>query len=177
MHDPALTRPYAQAAFRVARREGALADWSAALAALHQALAGPGLAALIADPRVDRDAVAGRLAQALTGVLPVGVVRVASLLAQRGLLPALAGLIEQYEALRRAHEARLKVNLTVAMPLVEGQQEQLRQAATRALGSAVELETQVDADLIGGAVLRVGDRVIDGSVRGRLEQLAAALKA
>ena len=177
MHDPALTRPYAQAAFRVARRDGALADWSAALAALHQALAQPPLAALIADPRVDRDAVAGRLAQALADALPAGVVRIAALLASRGLLPALAGLIEQYEALRRAHEARVKVHLTVAMPLDEGQRDPLRQAVARALSAEVDLETHVDADLIGGAVLRVGDRVIDGSVRGRLEQLAAALKA
>lgn len=177
MHAVALTRPYAQAAFRTARRAGTLAQWSEALGALRDALARPDLAALLADPRVDRDAVATRLGQALAGALPQDAVRFAGFLAERGLLPALSGLVEQFEALRRAHETRVKLVVTVARPLDETQTASLRAAAARALSAEVDIETHVDAQLIGGAVLRIGDRVIDGSVRGRLEQLAAALKA
>lgn len=177
MHDVALTRPYAQAAFRTARRAGTLGQWSAALGALRDALARPDLAALLADPRVDREAVATRLVQALAGALPADVARFAGFLAQRGLLPALAGLVEQFEALRRAHEGRVKVVVTAARPIDDAQTASLRAAAARALSAEVDMETHVDARLIGGAVLRIGDRVIDGSVRGRLEQLAAALKA
>jgi F-type H+-transporting ATPase subunit delta len=174
---PGRVRPFAQAAFRSALGAGALGEWSAALAVLREALAMPELAAVIADPRVDAGSLAARLGDALTGVLPGGVVRLAVLLAQRGLLAQLDELTEQFEALRRAHEARVKVIVEAARPLSGEQVAQLRGAAMHALRADVDIETRTDPGLIGGAVLRIGDRVIDGSVRGRLEQLAATLRA
>lgn len=177
MHSAALVRPFAQAAFRTARGAGALPEWSAALAALRDALAAPELAALVADPRVDRDVLAERIGAALAGAVPDGVARLAALLAGRGLLPAFAALAEQFEASRRTHEGRVKVTLATAQALDGQQLDLLRSAAARTLAAEVDLDTRVDPELIGGAVLRIGDRVIDGSVRGRIEQLAAALKA
>jgi len=91
-----------------------------------------------------------------------------------GLLPEIAS---QYETLRAEVENVVDVELTAAMPVEPEQQERLVAALRRRLGRDVRINTRIDTSLIGGAVVRAGDLVIDGSLKGRLERLSSAMTA
>jgi F-type H+-transporting ATPase subunit delta len=169
-----LARPYARAAFELARDAGALADWSRKLA-VSAAIAGDArVRALIGDPHLDT-------AQLNALFLPEGEAQgtpyaafVSELAAHRRLpaLPDVAALFDEY---KREHEKVLKVTLRTAVPVEAAQGDALRAALERRFGRKVELETVIDADVLGGAVIDAGDVVIDGSVRGRLERLGHAI--
>jgi len=90
-------------------------------------------------------------------------------------LPLLPEITVQFETLRRASEQRLKVSVTSAVEMAPDQIEKLAVRLREKFGTEIEMETGVDADLIGGLVVRAGDKVIDASVRGRLEQLGRQL--
>ena len=91
-----------------------------------------------------------------------------------GTLPDIAG---QFELLRAEEERTITAKVESALPVSESHQKRISEALERKLGRRVELEVTMDATLIGGAVIRAGDLVIDGSVRARLEKLAAAISS
>jgi F-type H+-transporting ATPase subunit delta len=90
------------------------------------------------------------------------------------LLPQIAAM---YEAMRADVENRARVSVTSAAPLNEAQQQRLASALKKRLNREVQLDCSVDPELLGGAVIRCGDLVIDGSVKSRLAQLAAEVRA
>ena len=167
-----LARPYARAAFSVARDENALPAWSQALAFAAHVSADPRVATLLGDPRLaDGDAVA-LLAPSDAGE---GFGRFLAMLAANrrlALLPEVAGLFEE---LRAEAERVVKARVTSASELPAGELDSLRAALRKRFGREVELETAVDPALIGGAVIDAGDVVIDGSLKGKLERLQTAL--
>jgi len=172
-----LARPYARAAFAIARDERAaskdsFATWSQALAFSAQVAGDPRVAVLLDDPRLsDGDAVA------LLSPEPHGesFARFLTLLADNrrlALLPEIAGL---YEELRAEAERVVKATVTSAEPLPAGELDKIKAALRHRFGREVDVDTAVDASLIGGAVIDAGDVVIDGSLKGKLERLQAAL--
>jgi len=82
---------------------------------------------------------------------------------------------EQYEALRRNHEGVLEARIVSAMPLDGAQVDGLRGALEKKYSRKVNTQIEVDPRLIGGVRIVVGDKVIDATVRGRLDAMAAAL--
>ena len=167
-----LARPYAQAAFRQAEREDALEAWSEGLGLLAAVTADPGLARLLADPRVPAD----RVTELVLDVCGSGLsetmtnfVRVLGEGRRLGAGPAVARLFEE-ERSRRA--GRSAVEIVSAYALEPPHLELLAEAIRRRLGHAITLETSVDESLIGGVVIRFGDSVIDASLAGRLRELA-----
>lgn len=167
-----LARPYARAAFAVARDENALPAWSQALAFAAHVSVDPRVATLLGDPRLaDADAVA-LLAPTDAGE---GFGRFLSMLAgnrRLALLPEIAGLFEE---LRAEAERVVKARVTSASELPAGELDSLKAALRKRFGREVEVETSVDPSLIGGAVIDAGDVVIDGSLKGKLERLQTAL--
>ena len=89
-----------------------------------------------------------------------------------GLLPEIAAL---FEIERSKAEGRVQAELLTAYPASEAQQAQIIESLRKRLGREVELTCNTDASLLGGAIIRAGDLVIDGSVRGKLQRLGAAL--
>lgn len=170
-----IARPYAKAAFADARDNGRLADWASALAAAAEAVRDPQLARFLDDPRVP----AAELARLVSDVAGPQLGDVGgnfiSMLAENhrlGLLPQIATLFDQ---LKDDAEGVADVTVTSAAPLNDAQQRELSEALARRLARRVRLHCQTDASLIGGAVLRAGDLVIDGSLRARVERLAQEL--
>lgn len=167
-----LARPYARAAFALARDNGALAPWSQALAFAARVAADPQVASILGNPKLtDADAV--------TLLAPDGAEeafgRFLALLADNGrlaLLPEIAGL---YDELRLEAERVVKATVTSATALPAAELETIRAALRRRFGREVEVETAVDETLIGGAVIDAGDVVIDGSLKGKLDRLQSAL--
>ena len=92
-------------------------------------------------------------------------------------LSRLPEIMAQYEILRAEVENVVDVELVAAMQVEPAEHERLVQALKRRLGREVRVSTRIDASLIGGAVVRAGDLVIDGSLKGRLERLSSAMTA
>ena len=167
-----IARPYARAAFAIARDDGQFAAWSDALAFAARVAADPRVDTLLGDPRLSRaDAVA---LLSPTGASE-GVGGFLGLLAQNGrmkLLPEIAGLFEQFRA---EAEKIVRAKITSAAPISEAELAKLTEALKRRFGREVETEIAIDESLIGGALIDAGEVVIDGSVKGKLSRLEAAL--
>ena len=167
-----LARPYARAAFGVARDAGSLPAWSDALAFAAHVAADPRVASLLGNPNLTQADAVGLLAPEQPN--PVFGDFLGLLFENRrlSLLPEIAGL---YDELRSEAERVVKAKVTsaVILPLVE--MGKIEDALRRRFGRDVEIETAIDESLIGGAIIDAGDVVIDGSLRGRLDRLQSAL--
>ncbi|MFT4179914.1 MAG: F0F1 ATP synthase subunit delta [Thermomonas sp.] len=167
-----LARPYARAAFGAARDEGRVDAWSQALAFSAQVASDPRVAGLLPNPGLaDADAVALLAPQAADAAYT----RFLALLAQAGRLPLLAEVAGLFEQLRAEEQRVVRATVTSAAALSGDELDKLREALKRRFGRDVELETAVDASLIGGAVIDAGDVVIDGSLKGKLARMQTAL--
>lgn len=170
-----LARPYAKAVFELARDAGQFKEWSAQLGLIAGVVAQPEVAALITHPALTRNALSGALIEGLGSALsPEGANLVRTLVENRR-LQAAGALAVQFEQLRAEAERRINVEITAAVEVPAAQQKLLAQAIAGRLQREVEISWKADPAILGGAVIRADDLVIDGSVRGELERLQAAL--
>ncbi|MDE2148598.1 MAG: F0F1 ATP synthase subunit delta [Gammaproteobacteria bacterium] len=166
-----LARPYARAAFAQARDEGAVEAWSQALTRLALALALAEAEALVGDPRLTRAQRAAVFVDVLGGDAPQTAKNLVRLLADNHRLPLAPAIAHAFERLRAEAEGRLQVVITSALPVAESQRQRLAEALRRRLTATLDLVWREDPRLIGGALIRAGDLVIDGSLRGQLQRL------
>ena len=177
-----LARPYARAAFQSAAGAGGFARWSEILARASECIANDQVAALIGSPRVSN---ADRL-QLFVDAIGVGAAGGAAssdaaarnllqLLTENRRLRLLPEIAAQFERMRAEAENTVDVTIVSAQPLTPEQSAKLSAALAKRLNAKIRLHTQVDPQLIGGAVVRAGDFVTDGSLRGRVERLAIDL--
>lgn len=174
-HATTVARPYAEAVFERARDSGRLGPWSAMLELLAAAMRNPELAALVANPRLTPPQVAELMLDVAGDALDAEGRNLVKVLVENDRLAVLPEIALLYEERKREAEGLVKVQVTSAYPLQPGQTQQLADALRAKLGREVEITTQEDASLIGGVRIRAGDMVIDGSVQGRLQQLANEL--
>jgi F-type H+-transporting ATPase subunit delta len=181
--DNTLARPYAEAIFDVAQAEGKLAEWSAALEAAGLVAADEALIDEIENPKFD-DAELLTLLQSIFAGMPEAGPFAAKqgeganflrLLIENGRVAVLPEISTAFEALKAEVENVVDVSITSATAMNEAEQKQIADALTARLGRDINMTTAVDADLIGGAIIRAGDFVIDGSVRSQLSKLATTL--
>lgn len=169
-----LARPYARAAFDLAKEANALGDWSSKLDFAAAVARDPQVQALIGNPKLSASALVGLfLPQGENADGAFG--KFVATLAANGRLAILADVAAGYAELKRATEGVLKVRVRAAVPVDGAQADALKAALARRFGRRIELESVIDESVIGGAIIDAGDVVIDGSVRGRLERLAQSL--
>ncbi|QTF92800.1 F0F1 ATP synthase subunit delta [Halomonas sp. BM-2019] len=172
-----VARPYAKAAFEYARDHQALDAWSEMLGTLGQVMASRDVQALVASPKLTAEKKVALLVEVADIKVGDAERRYLDELADQRRLPTLAAIAGQFEQLRADHEQRIDVTVVSAFKLDAKQQQKLAGALKKRLNREISITTQVDPGLIGGVILRAGDTVIDGSVRGRLNRLAEALTA
>lgn len=170
-----LARPYAKAAFEHAVASNALASWSEGLALLAQLAEDGQLAALLRSPALARTQRGQLLVDLAGDRIGVPLRNFVQVLADNDRLLLLPVLLEQFLALKAEHERLVEVEVSSAAPIDEAQQQRLAAALVKRLGREVRIQISIDPALIGGAIIRAGDTVIDGSLRGRLNKLADAL--
>ncbi|HYY16870.1 MAG TPA: F0F1 ATP synthase subunit delta [Gammaproteobacteria bacterium] len=173
--DTTIARPYAQAAFECAREQGQLEAWSKMLSFLSLLVADPTMRKIIQDPRIPR-------ARLLELIFDIGGEYLLEqgrnflkLLVEAGRIQLAPAIARLYEELRAEAERVVDVNVITAYALDNTQEQVIAEAVKKRTGKNVKVSTLVDRGLIGGVVVRIGDRVIDASVRGRLQQLASQL--
>ena len=184
-----LARPYAEAVFELAQARSMLKPWSGMLGLIAAVAADENMQRLAGDPRVDRarfrelflgvcgdvqgsTSVAGDRKSGATKNLDDAGANFVRLLVENRRLNLMPEIVAQYETLKAEAEARVEATVTSAFTLEPEQLKSLGEALKRKLGREVNLTAQVDKTLMGGIVIRAGDLVIDGSVRGRLAALA-----
>jgi len=170
-----LARPYARAAFEHAQAQQALAAWSELLQRLGQLIQDPAMRQLLDSPGVSVEDKTQALLDLCGDRADQAAANFVALLAQNrrlGLVPAIAAV---YEQMRADAERTIEAEVVSARELSDEQQQKLVAALKKRLGREVTLKVQLDETLMGGAVIRAGDLVIDGSAEGRLRQLAKAL--
>jgi len=170
-----IARPYAQAAFEEALKLSALAGWSDMLFSLSEAVNHPEMRAVITSPRVDR----GQLEKLMEGLLgnqatnqQRNFIRVLVDNQRLLILPEISAI---FEALRAEEEKTVNVVVDTAFELSSDQQQKITSSLKKRLGKEIKLTCKINKELLGGIVIRAGDKVIDGSARTRLGEMANAL--
>jgi F-type H+-transporting ATPase subunit delta len=170
-----LARPYAKAAFELARDEQALASWDNMLTLAGEMVTEETVAALLESPHVGQDEVVKILCGVAGEAFGARFRDFLLVLADNGRLSLLPPATELFRQLRETEEKRLSVKVVSVVPLDEEQAKRLREALARRFECEIELDNEIDKAVLGGAVVYAGDQVIDGSLRGKLEKLSAAL--
>lgn len=166
-----LARPYARAAYAAAHNMGEVAQWSQALEVAAAASENEVVQSLIGNPRFTSEAVVERLMTIGGSHFSESFGHLLGVLAHYDRLALLPEVYEQFEGYRREAGQVVYVHITSAEPVSDEQSQALSDRLKKRFGRDIELDVDVDSALIGGAIIRAGDEVIDGSVRGRLERL------
>lgn len=170
-----LARPYAKAAFGLARDARATDSWLAMLELASKIAGDPAVAGVLKNPLVST-------AQSIELMSQTGGVQFderfnafLSVLGANRRLSLLPEIHDLFRGLKLAAEQRLQVRVVAARELEENQAARLREALERRFKCEIEIDSEIDPGILAGAVIYAGDQVIDGSLRGRLQKLSAAL--
>ncbi len=175
-----IARPYAKAAFEYARDAKAFDRWSQGLNKAAAIVADPDVAALTKNPQMTTEQLVSFITE-FDGPKPDGqtpdggLVNFVHVLAENHRLLLLPEIAKHYDELVAEVENTVDVEVISAIELNKAQADKLSQALAKRLQRKVRMQNTVDAALLGGAVVRAGDLVIDGSLKGRLERLSTEL--
>lgn len=173
MRTQQISRRYAQALFELEQEGGknrAALEKLAAVASLAE------VREVLANPNYPASLKASVLEKA-AGKLPAEMQRLVAMLCERGKAELLPEIAELFEAMQRAAESEVEAEVVSAVALSDAQQKSLAKALGASAGRSVRLKVREDAHILGGLVVRIGDRLIDYSVRSRLEALKRAMAA
>lgn len=172
-----IARPYAEAAFRLAEAsDGGLTQWSTALGRLAQVAEAVEVKHLIGNPRVTAKQVT-ELLVSLAGDANAQVQKFVSTLVEGNRVPALPAISAQFEALKNAKEGSVDARIDSAFDIDATQLAALVADLEKRFKRKIRPQVHIDKELIGGIRVTVGDEVIDGSVKGKLATMSAALKS
>jgi F-type H+-transporting ATPase subunit delta len=165
---------YAQAAFELALEKKELEGWQAGLKRMAELSGNEELMALLQSPRVPFSAKEDLLRKQLGEVHPL-VSNLALLLVNKGIFRLTGDIFEQFNDLLDQYQGIERAKVTAAVPLSDEDKESISSRLGKYVDRKVAIDAQVDASLIGGFIARVGDVLIDGSIRQRLERLKKSL--
>ncbi len=173
--EAALARPYARAVFELANSKGELAQWSEQLALMAAVAGNETMRAMLDNPKLTRDDAARLMIRACGDDIGESAVNLLRILAENGRLDQLPMIEALYRQFRDEAEGKVEAEVLSAQPLNDAQKTAIADALKKRLGRDVQLNCSVNEDLVGGAVIRAGDLVIDGSAVEYLRQLSNAL--
>ncbi|MCK9259507.1 MAG: F0F1 ATP synthase subunit delta [Azoarcus sp.] len=170
-----IARPYADAAFELARGAGALGPWSEVLDRLASVAADSDMQALFNDPKFSGEQL-NKLMLEVAGDLNAEQQNFIRVLVDSERLQVLPEIRDLFVALKNEHEGVLEAKIASAFPLDDAALASLKADLEARFKSKLDVTVSIDPALIGGVRIAIGDEVIDASVRGKLANMAAALK-
>ena len=171
-----LARPYAAAVFKRAKETGAATKWSQNLAFMATVLKNEDISVVVDNPKVNKQRLSALMLDICQEHVTEENENFLKLLVHNnrlGLLPTIAKLFEAYKA---EDEGYVEVEVFTAYALSKEAKQNLTATLEKTLGKKIHTKVTVDKSLIGGVLVRAGDRVIDGSIRGRLQHMQKALQ-
>lgn len=176
-----LARPYAEAVFELAAESNTLSQWADILSYLNAVVTDVEMANLAKKPSVDKAVLQSILLELCKEQSELEFNEQAEnfvkLLISNGRIAVMPELLKQFERLKAEHENSVQVEVVSTYAVKAPQKKELTDALEKRFGKKVELEITIDRSLLGGWLIRVGDQVIDLSVLGRFQQLAADLRS
>ena len=170
-----IARPYAQAAFEEAQKLSDLKGWSEALLSLADAVCHPEVRAVVTSPRVAKQQLESLMDGLLGNQAKPQLRNFIRILVDNQRLLVLPEIAATFEVLRADAEKIVNVIVDSAFEVSAAQQEKIIRSLKARMGREIKLVCQINKELLGGVVIRAGDKVIDGSARTRLGEMAAAL--
>ena len=170
-----LARPYATAAFEYALQKNALPAWDGMLASAAMLAKDKKVLSLLANPTVSKKKMADFFCDVLSAVLDTEKRNFIRLLAENHRLSVLPEMARLFAAYRAEEEKKLTVQVMSATVLDDAYQQKLMAVLSKRLQRQVSLQCAIDPSLLGGIIVKAGDRVMDGSVRGKLNRLYESL--
>lgn len=172
-----LARPYAKAAFEYALEKGVLAEWSGQLATAAAVAANESMTQVLDNPALTNEQQASTLNEVCGDNTGRELKNFVSILSANKRLALLPEIQRQFELYKANQEKAVDVEVISAFDLPEATVSKLADALGNKLERQVKVSSSTDSDLLGGVLIRAGDTVIDGSVRGRLNKLAEAMNS
>ena len=173
-----ISREYAEALFELAVQAGVTKETSEGLETVVSALLQtPEYRALLASPAISKEERIAALNDAFRGKIPEVLRAILRMMVSRGHISALAGMARDYEELARGYRGESMALVTSAVPLKESEMVTLRAKLEKKLGRTVTLQCRVSPELIGGVRVEVDGRVIDGSIRNKLDEIKEVMNA
>lgn len=171
-----IARPYADAAFELARGAGALGPWSEALDRLAAIAADESMRACISDPKLSADQLFQLITDVAGQALDPQMQNFVRVLVDNDRLQVLPEIRDLFVALKNEHEGVKEADIASAFPLDDATLATLKGDLEARFKTRLDVSVSLDPELIGGVRITIGDEVIDASVRGKLANMAAALK-
>ena len=170
-----IARPYAEAVFELAHSAGQLQAWSETLATVHMIVANDDMQSVIGNTSVSKAQVAELIIDVAGAGMNEQSRNLVKLLAENRRLGVMTEIVEQYETLKAEAEKTVEAEIIAATEVSPAQQARIAEKLKAKLGREVSLKVTVDESLMGGAIIKAGDLVIDGSVSGQLNKLSVEL--
>lgn len=170
-----VARPYAQAIFKTASEANRLGDWSEMLQFAAAVAGDESMVELIEDTRYSKSQLAQMFISVCGERLDKEGQNLIRILAENRRLTLLPEIAAVYEVYRAEAESTIDAQIISAYPVSDKQRNSIAEALAARLGRKVKLSATTDSSLLGGAIIRAGDMVIDGSVRGKLGKLATTM--
>lgn len=170
-----LARPYAEAAFKRAKQTNSASVWSEALQFLVTVVQDKELSVIIDNPKVDKGSKSQLLLDICQDQIQDEAKNLVKLLLENGKLQLLPKILEMFEHYKAEDEGYINVDLFSAYSLTKAEQSKYVAMLEKQLHRKVNAVVSVDKSLIGGILAKAGDKVLDGSIRGQLHQLAKRL--
>ena len=172
-----IARPYAEAVFGLAQKAGAFANWLNMLAIMARVAAHPDMRACISNPNLGAKQLYDLFMELCKEDFPIDARNFVRVLIANDRLALLPQIHEQFIELKNELEGVVEAEIRTAFPLDNAQVNGLVADISRRLKRRVQPHVTLDKELIGGVRITTGDEVIDWSVRGKLDEMATALKA
>jgi len=170
-----IARPYAQAVFDLATGSKKLSEWSKQLEALSAIVSENQIGSLITNPSVESDQLVDLLTSIAKDNLDQEGKNFVKVLAENDRLNVISEIATIFEDLKDEAEKTVQAEVVSAYELKDDQKSKLQAALKKRLGCEVEISSRVDESIIGGAIIRAGDMIIDGSVTAQLDRLTSEL--
>ena len=172
------SREYAEALFELAAQDNLVRETSDGVVTVESALLQmPEYRALLASPAIGKEERLAALDQTFRGKIPDILLAILRMMVSRGHVSALTGMARDYDELARGYRGESMAVVTSAVPLKEAETVALRAKLEKKLGRQVTLRCEVNPELIGGIRVEVDGRIIDGSIRNKLEEIKEVMNA
>ncbi|MCK5895299.1 MAG: F0F1 ATP synthase subunit delta [Cocleimonas sp.] len=168
-------RPYARAVFEIAKETKTLTDWSASLSFMGMVAGNADVAVLLETPKMAKQAGADAFIQLCDDRLDDKAKNLVKTLAENNRLKLFPEISALFEVLKDDAEGSVEAIVKTANKLTKAEEKSIAAALKKRLGRDVKLKVSIDKALLGGAIIKAGDLVIDGSIQGRLKKMKVAM--